>query len=141
MTKALGVRVNSSENERVFTNPSIGQELSFEHNYLPTLHKESWGNVVRINGSRFRCAVIDTTIELDNQRNETVEIEICRHVTGIPITESFEGFDTIPEVTRLSDYKYYFYNVNPFSEASWTTTLKPKEKRVLKFSYQVLVLL
>lgn len=144
VTKALGIRVNSSENERVFAPSTVGQELAFEHNYTPSLHSEAWGNIVRINNVRYRCVVIDTAIELDNQRNETVEIEICRRVTGIPIAESFEGFDAAPEITRRSDWRPYYdwyYHVNPFSEASWTTTLKPKERRTLKFSYQVLILL
>ena len=142
VTKALGVRVNSSENERVFEPSSTGRELRFDHNYTPTLHPEAWGNVVTINSTRFRCAVIDATIELVNQRNEEVEIEICRRVTGIPISESFEGFDKSPEIVRRTDFRpYYYYYANPHSEATWTTNLKPMEKRVLKFSYQVLVLL
>ncbi len=142
VTKALGVRVNSSENERVFDSSLAGRELRFGSDYTPSLHPQAWGNVVIINSNRFRCAVIDASIELVNQRNEEVEIQICRRVTGIPISESFEGFDEKPEIVRRTDFRpYYYYYANPHSEATWTTTLKPMEKRVLKFSYQVLVLL
>lgn len=152
ITKALGVRVKSSENERVFSSADTGknrtpidQEANFSESdyFTPTIKPESWGRVIELRGAYYRFAVVDATIELNNQRNETTEIMINRQFSGVALPESFEGFEKDPETTCLSatqssDYRRLF---NPLWELDSRVVLKPFEKRTLRFSYQILIAL
>ncbi|MGI6401281.1 MAG: hypothetical protein ACOX0A_04095 [Thermoguttaceae bacterium] len=149
ITKALGVRVSSRENERNF-NPdsssnsgSVVEETHFdEQAYLaPSLKPNLWGRVIPIRSEYYRYTVVDATIELNNLRNEETVMDVVRQFTGVAVPDSFEGFNETPEILCLnsfgSDFRRRF---NPANEMKFRVTLKPLEKRILKFSYQILTI-
>jgi len=146
VTKALSIRARSTEEERQFNSQGsslpyrdseFDQDLFFAQKLLP---KEYQGRVFNIRGITYRVAVIDATIELNNQRSDETTVRLTRRYGGIAIPDSFEGFDVAPTPKRNTGVDGNGYRVtNPQEELIWTTTLQPGEKKTLKFSYQKLV--
>ena len=113
-----------------------------EQAYLaPSLKPNLWGRVIPIRSEYYRYTVVDATIELNNLRNEETVMDVVRQFTGVAVPDSFEGFNETPEILCLnsfgSDFRRRF---NPANEMKFRVTLKPLEKRILKFSYQILTI-
>jgi len=146
VTKALSLRAQSLEEERQFnTSPTalpfretdFDPSLFYEQKLLP---QEYRGRAFNIRGVQYRVAVIDATITLFNQRADETTVRLTRRYGGIVLPDSFEGFDVAPTRKRNTSADVAGYRVtNPQEELIWTTTLKPGEKKTLKFSYQKLV--
>ncbi|MDO5309425.1 MAG: hypothetical protein Q4G03_08030 [Planctomycetia bacterium] len=139
VTKALSLRVRSVENERVFDVTDVQNRERIDVNNSSYLMPDFWGKTVQICGTNYRVAVIDAEITLTNQRDQETEIKISRQFSGVIIPESIENFE--PEIKVLtSASSSYPYTWNLRNEMRWTTKLAPKESKVLKFSYQLLIL-
>ena len=149
ITKALSVRVSSIENERFFEplDPRAAQQALIQSQqrqerktYLD-IAREDWGKQVVVYGRAYRVAVVDAQITLKNQRSEAAKVRLSRQYSGVVDPESLEGFDEIPETKRLGPVSGGPNAANPRTELRADVSLQPGETRVLKFAYQVLVML
>lgn len=121
--------------------PANNGELRWKD--VQEIRRDLWGRDVRVLpwGNCFRVAVIDAEIEIANNRDEETTVLLSRQFSGVALPESFEGFDEPPKTTVIGDGAsgYAANRVNRRQEMRWTTTLKPGEKRTLKFSFQTLI--
>lgn len=121
--------------------PSNNGELRWKD--VQEIRRDLWGRDVQVQpwGNRFRVAVIDAEIEIANNRDEETTVLLSRQFSGVALSESFEGFDESPKITVIGDgaSDRAANRVNRRQEMRWTTTLKPDEKRTLKFSFQTLI--
>ncbi|MBR4835331.1 MAG: hypothetical protein IKU86_13530 [Thermoguttaceae bacterium] len=121
--------------------PGNNGELRWED--VQEIWRDLWGRDVRVLpcGNHFRVAVIDAEIEIANNRDEETTVLLSRQFSGVALPESFEGFDAPPKITVIGDGAsgYASNRVNRRQEMRWTATLKPGEKRTLKFSFQTLI--
>ena len=138
VTKALSVRVASTENEREFP-PSNGVQPKDRAYFIPSLKRDDWGGVVQYYGGTFRVAVVDAQITLTNQRSEESKVVISRQFSGVVDPESFDGFETQPKVVKLGAATAALDAINPRCELQAEIVLKPGEKKIIKFSYQIML--
>ena len=123
--------------------PKSGNNGELRWKDVQEIRRDLWGRDVRVLpwGNCFRVAVIDAEIEIANNRDEETTVLLSRQFSGVALPESFEGFDEPPKITVIGDAAsgYAANRVNRRQEMRWTTTLKPGEKRTLKFSFQTLI--
>lgn len=123
--------------------PKPGNNGELRWKDVQEIRRDLWGRDVRVQpwGNHFRVAVIDAEIEIANNRDEETTVLLSRQFSGVALPESFEGFDAPPKITVIGDGAsgYASNRVNRRQEMRWTTTLKPGEKRTLKFSFQTLI--
>ena len=123
--------------------PKPGNNGELRWKDVQEIRRDLWGRDVRVLpwGNHFRVAVIDAEIEIANNRDEETTVLLSRQFSGVALPESFEGFDEPPKMTVIGDGAsgYAANRVNRRQEMRWTTTLKPGEKRTLKFSFQTLI--
>ncbi len=132
---------NVANGANVAPKPGNNGELRWKD--VQEIRRDLWGRDVRVLpwGNCFRVAVIDAEIEIANNRDEETTVLLSRQFSGVALPESFEGFDEPPKITVIGDAAsgYAANRVNRRQEMRWTTTLKPGEKRTLKFSFQTLI--
>ncbi|MBQ7815270.1 MAG: hypothetical protein IJ387_12360, partial [Thermoguttaceae bacterium] len=123
--------------------PKSGNNGELRWKDVQEIRRDLWGRDVRVLpwGNCFRVAVIDAEIEIANNRDEETTVLLSRQFSGVALPESFEGFGEPPKITVIGDAAsgYAANRVNRRQEMRWTTTLKPGEKRTLKFSFQTLI--
>lgn len=132
---------NVANGANAASKPGNSGELRWKD--VQEIRRDLWGRDVRVLpwGNCFRVAVIDAEIEIANNRDEETTVLLSRQFSGVALPESFEGFDEPPKTTVIGDGAsgYAANRVNRRQEMRWTTTLKPGEKRTLKFSFQTLI--
>ena len=132
---------NVANGANASSKPGNNGELRWKD--VQEIRRDLWGRDVRVQpwGNHFRVAVIDAEIEIANNRDEETTVLLSRQFSGVALPESFEGFDEPPKITVIGDGAsgYASNRVNRRQEMRWTATLKPGEKRTLKFSFQTLI--
>jgi hypothetical protein len=68
------------------------------------------------------------TIEVNNYQNKEVTISVSKSVSGTVQVQSDGGV-----VTKQHSPSY----VNPFSEIKWDIKVKPNDKKVITYEYEV----
>jgi len=86
---------------------------------------------VSVMGSRYFRTTVDGTVQVNNHRNEPVEIVIRRAFRGELVAAEGEPQSILPGEAMWS--------INPRRELTWTIRLAPGEQKTLTYEYQVLV--
>ncbi len=93
------------------------------------------GNFVMIYNSRYRIALIDSVITIQNQRNKLVSMKINHQVVGDMLWQFYPRTGKRPDDKVLTTTS----NINRCHELSWSFNLAPGEKKTITFTRRVFV--
>ena len=85
-------------------------------------------NAKKVGRTSYSKAILKGTIEINNYQNKEEVITVKESVKGTVTSQSEDG-----KVTKQSARSY----VNPFSEIKWEVKVKPNDKKILNYEYEV----
>ncbi|MDO5567229.1 MAG: hypothetical protein Q4G59_11280, partial [Planctomycetia bacterium] len=95
---------------------------------------------VVVNGHSYRIATIKATIELTNQRKEEVRTILRRRFSGELLQDgSSQALLTKTQTSKITVLTDQQTGINRRQEISWNLGIAPGERKVVSFSYQVLI--
>ena len=91
--------------------------------------EKNWEDNAKKTGKvSYSKAILKGTVELNNYQDKEVTVTVKKSLNGTVQTQSDAG-----TVTKQSVRSY----ANPFSEIKWDIKLKPKDKKILTYEYEV----
>jgi len=110
----------------------VTKALSFKNRAFEKEKKDS-REIVNWGGNEYQKTNVEGELHIINKRNEKIEVIIKKHFTGNIINA-----DDKPKLTLKEDG---VISANPKNELRWKINLEPNEEKVLKYKYNVLVLI